>query len=270
MSKNPNENKFEFVDRKLLPIVSISSIIASVLVVVTSAVKAYLYSSYFGIGMSNFDYISTTKEMVVCVGPFLLVVLTLLYFRSYNRERIMVKDSVERFIEILFLFLHIAFIDVSVYIFLVTEKAFNLSKHIKLILIICSIIILLFGVCEIFVFSRKEKDKKSDINAICDYAVSFIVVFFIGLALFPNIVIRCMPSFIEELEIAKAEDKTYAIICDYSESKIAMDCSISDDKTEIVIHYGKYKFIDPKDYTFEYMTFKYVSRDIDNPLKITG
>ena len=270
MSKNAGENEFEFIDRKLLPIVSISSLISSIIVVVTSAVKAYLYSDYFGISMSNFDYISTAKEMVLCVGPFLLVVLAMLYFKSDNKERVMVEYPIEKIFGFVFLIFQIALIDLSIYVFLLTEKALNFSKHTKLILVMSSIVFLGIGLFEIFIASKKKKEGKRDTIDICDYLIWMTVLVLLGLTLFPNIAYRCIPSFIKEMETAKSEDKTYAIICDYNEKKIAMNCWITDDKKEIVIYYGEYSFIEPKDYTFKYEKFEEVYCSKKNPPKNAG
>lgn len=258
MRSNSDENSFEILDRKMLPVISLFSIVASILVVVTSALKAYLYSNYFGIGMSNFDYISTAKEMVVCVGPFLILGIAILLFDSFNYDRLDASGLLNKISETVILVIIVLLIGISTYLVIVSTKVWNIESYKKPILSIVTLVFFLMGFYEIWLFDKKSKKDPDDIGfaiKILVWAIAFVVILPL---LIINIILRCSPADIHEFEITKNESGNYVVISDYNDCKIAMACTISEEKDSINIKYGEYVFIDPRDYKFEYKSFENV------------
>ncbi len=259
-------DQVRIVCKKLLPAFSVATFFASLIVVATSAIKAYLYSDYFGIHIDNFDYLSTAREMLICIGPCILLFLTYELFFYIYLNNLFVLSVFGNFV---WLFDLIIFSSVSTYLIIFNDISYNLKKNMLLIIVLINIPIILLVIYNTYfekVICTKRmkkygsksiksiKEDHSNLNDWVKFFVRCLLAALLALYLWGNIADRCDPGMLKNYEIASNDDKCYAVICNYNNKKIAMTCNISDDN-KIYVYYGSYVYIDPEEYTFRYLSF---------------
>lgn len=237
-----------------ISVLKLITILGSIITLTTSAIKAKIFSDYYGVQFNNFDFMSTTQEMVVIVGPVILLICLfriffVLTFGNTKYKRTNAQEFYECSIIALTGFLY----GITILFYCHLHPIF--SKIPKIIYPFAFIAIIFAG---LFIYDYKIKKGADDNNSISAAVAVFIFIVsgaMLFFTLWHNMSLAMFPNKILTYEITKSSETPMVVICNNEQSKLVLECDIDEEENTIYIHHGKYKYIKPENYTFEFVTF---------------
>ena len=248
------------VIKNAISLLTLLSILGSVMTLVCSSYVAERFSKYYGIQGNNLNILTTAKDMVVALAPFVLMLFLAWFVFSCLLLSLSgvfsVRDRALASAIGLLLFLWFSTFYSS---WLVGYQIVDPSNEFSLI-IFYGLLILPFGFMVALIIPQKFR------------AITFVV----NVAVFFGVLILCLAFFFESIsklrttadplviksyEIVNIDDISFATIYTSNESKIVMKCDIDYDENLLTLYYGKYRYIQCEDYEYDYHTFDYVICD---------
>ena len=248
--------------KRMIQLFTLFTVIGSIITVASSAYKADVYSDYYGIQVSNMDFLYSAKQMVVILGPLLMIVCIARFVIVYT------LSCTDETHSIVYRCIGSALSSIALMVFTVIYVEPNnhfLDDTFSVGAVVC--IVLVIGVFLTCLISALRKSKTL-LYVLCGVVIVLVVVLCAsaGIAALFRIQRDLRPSELHSYETVVIDDKEYVIVCGSDEKKLALECEIYEDRSQLILHYGRYRFICTDNYEYELMYFEYVVRDSDIPV----
>lgn len=301
VQNNPANTEKHYGLSDVLNVFKLLGTLGSGIVVILTAVRAFLLADYYGIPFVNLININITFELIIKVIPVVLIAGTIssimymakckeVFFKNWIADLVAVELMLDVF-ELLSVVAILVYSTMTLYNYLPNDWKDSivdnegwlwLNCHSCFMIIVFTVFAVLIIVSKtLYLLSQirnnkaKKKEGKAFENILCIYFV-FIVIIYIVCVFCPfgiDVINQyCNPSYEKDYEIVTLYDEDghitneYVTICNNSNGIMVMESIIDRESKTLTISKDHYKYLKPDEKTdFKYLSFEKVI--IENNIK---